>query len=137
MAVLGILLAGLFCAASFTAFETVGLWVSSFFSTLIPVGLVLLLLLVIVARRLVVGSAKGQDIRPTWLLLGSVLAAGPVLVAALCLLALAIASWALDWSAQMKFGQALIVLMLSAFVLSVSVKIVLNGQLLLAYIRKR
>jgi hypothetical protein len=137
MTVAGIMLAGLFSATSFLAFERVGLWVGSFFSTLIPLALILLLLLAIVARRVMVGPAREQGIKPTRLLVGYVLATGPVLIAAICLLSLAIVSWALDWSAQTRFGQALVILMLSAFVLSVTTKIVLNTQLLLTYMRKR
>jgi cytochrome bd-type quinol oxidase subunit 2 len=132
---LGVLLAASFAGASFTAYETVGFWVSSFFSTFIPAGLVALLVLLAVVRRLTMGPARKQTLRTIPWLVGYVLAALPTVIAAVSLLALAIISWAFDWQSRTAFAQALIVLTLCFFLLSTSVKIALNAQLLITHWR--
>lgn len=130
---LGVILAGLLSAASLIAPQAIGRWISAFATALIPLWLITLALIIIGLRRLLLGPAGKQRIAPSKWLVSYILAALPICFAAICLIIGVTVGWVLDWRTTGTFIQALIALLLIAFVVSFGIKIALNAQLLLRY----
>jgi hypothetical protein len=123
----------LLSAVSLTAPDAIGRWIGAFALTLIPIWLVAVALVVIGLRRLVLGPARKQNIPPSRWLVSYLLAALPISFAAICLIIVVALAWVFHWQARVPLTQALVLLLLLFFVVSVTVKTALNAQLLMRH----
>jgi hypothetical protein len=128
-AVLTILLVGVALIAP-TALSSV---VGAFSSPFLLIGLVMALLVVSGVRRAVLGPARKQQVRANALLVTYVLSALPLGVAVLLLGALVTVALVFQWQPRFALVQSLVLLVVGFVVFSMSVKTILNAQMLMRH----
>ncbi len=107
--------------------------VDTLFALPLLIGLATLLLLVGGARRVVLGPARKQKINPTPLVVAYFLAALPLGFSGLSLGTLVILALVFQLPPRFDLVQAFLLLLVVFVVFSMSVKIILNAQLLMRH----
>lgn len=103
------------------------------FSPFLLIGLATALLVVSGVRRVVLGPARKQELRPGALLVTYALAALPLGVAALSLGALVTLALVFQWQPRFDFVRSFLFLLVGFVVFSMTVKTVLNAQMLMRH----
>ena len=99
------------------------------------IGLATPLLVISGIRRMVLGAARKQEVPPGALVVTYILAALPLGVAALSLGALVTLALVFHWEPRFDFVQSFLFLLVGFVVFSMTVKTVLNAQMLMRHWR--
>lgn len=135
--VIGIALTALLVGVALIAPTALHRLVDALLTPFLLIGLATAVLIVSGIRRVVLGPARKREFRPGALGVTYILAALPLGVAAMSLGALVTLALVFHWPPRFDFVQSFLLLLVGFVVFSMTVKTVLNAQILMRHWRGR